>query len=287
MITENMVSFKLGLPARTNRVCIIRRLPGLGDIVSLLPVITYYLLHGKEVHLVSYPKYGKLINRIKPAVVVHERVPVLPDCSYYNLDSPCPAGLYERNAGSNVAYSRIELFGLACGIQPQYLFAPSIEYKHRERRFIGIVLHATYKYRSPTFMMQIARFLKKYGVKLVGENLSPVEDMTVTQCEVHELIDELAECKAIISPDTGILHLAAAMRLPVYAIFGPTDPKIVCKYYDTVSYHVPKCPKHPCWHSPCTGSVHKISPCLNLEQNDLKELSSNILQWLESVGAVN
>ena len=44
------------------------------------------------------------------------------------------------------------------------------------------------------------------------------------QCSIGELIALTRRAKLFIGGDTGPLHLAAAMRIPVVGIFGPTDP---------------------------------------------------------------
>ena len=43
-------------------------------------------------------------------------------------------------------------------------------------------------------------------------------------CSITELIALTRRAKLFIGGDTGPLHLAAALRVPVVAIFGPTDP---------------------------------------------------------------
>ena len=43
-------------------------------------------------------------------------------------------------------------------------------------------------------------------------------------CTVAELIALTRRARLFIGGDTGPLHLAAALRIPVVAIFGPTDP---------------------------------------------------------------
>lgn len=43
-------------------------------------------------------------------------------------------------------------------------------------------------------------------------------------CSIPELIALTRQARLFIGGDTGPLHLAAALRIPVVAIFGPTDP---------------------------------------------------------------
>lgn len=44
------------------------------------------------------------------------------------------------------------------------------------------------------------------------------------QCSISELIALTRRAKLFIGGDTGPMHLAAALRVPVVAVFGPTDP---------------------------------------------------------------
>jgi heptosyltransferase-1 len=44
------------------------------------------------------------------------------------------------------------------------------------------------------------------------------------QCSITELIALTRRARVFIGGDTGPLHLAAALQVPVVAIFGPTDP---------------------------------------------------------------
>jgi heptosyltransferase-1 len=83
---------------------------------------------------------------------------------------------------------------------------------------------------------QAARALAKDGVRSIL-NCGPGEDdlareaeaasagaaMTM-RCSITELIALTRRAKLFIGGDTGPLHLAAALRVPVVAIFGPTDP---------------------------------------------------------------
>ena len=39
-------------------------------------------------------------------------------------------------------------------------------------------------------------------------------------------IDELSECRLLLTNDTGMMHLASLLGVPVVAIFGSTDPSL-------------------------------------------------------------
>src|SRR5262249_38184305 len=46
------------------------------------------------------------------------------------------------------------------------------------------------------------------------------------QTTLDELIDELRECRLLVTNDTGTMHLAALLGMPVVAIFGSTEPRL-------------------------------------------------------------
>src|SRR5206468_9885228 len=45
---------------------------------------------------------------------------------------------------------------------------------------------------------------------------------------LDQLIDELRECRLVLTNDTGTMHLAALLGVPVIAIFGSTEPRLTC-----------------------------------------------------------
>jgi len=48
----------------------------------------------------------------------------------------------------------------------------------------------------------------------------------IGQTTLDQLIDELHECRLLLTNDTGTMHLAALLRIPVVAIFGSTEPRL-------------------------------------------------------------
>jgi lipopolysaccharide heptosyltransferase II len=56
----------------------------------------------------------------------------------------------------------------------------------------------------------------------LGDNCSNRIDQTT----LDELIEELRGCRALLTNDTGTMHLAALLGVPVVAIFGSTEPAL-------------------------------------------------------------
>jgi lipopolysaccharide heptosyltransferase II len=48
----------------------------------------------------------------------------------------------------------------------------------------------------------------------------------IGQTTLDELMDELADCDALLTNDTGTMHLAAFLGVPTVAIFGSTEPAL-------------------------------------------------------------
>ena len=68
---------------------------------------------------------------------------------------------------------------------------------------------------------------------------------------IAQLIDELRECQLLLTNDTGTMHLAAFVGLPVVAIFGSTEPHLtgpLGKRHVIVRHHV-EC--SPCFLREC------------------------------------
>ncbi|MEP7014265.1 MAG: lipopolysaccharide heptosyltransferase II [Verrucomicrobiota bacterium] len=64
----------------------------------------------------------------------------------------------------------------------------------------------------------------------LGETIASVLGDTcinrIGQTTLDQLIDELRECRLLLTNDTGTMHLAALLGLPTVAIFGSTEPRL-------------------------------------------------------------
>jgi heptosyltransferase-2 len=67
----------------------------------------------------------------------------------------------------------------------------------------------------------------------------------IGRTDLSELIGLLACCRVLVSSDSGAMHLAAAVGVPVTAIFGPTDDRLTAP----VGPHTVL--TNPVWCRPC------------------------------------
>lgn len=135
---------------------------------------------------------------------------------------------------------------------------------------VGINLSAGWKTKQwplYRFSKTADLLVKKFGAKVViiwgpGEE-SMAEEVAQLMTEksfpvstdIPELAALLLRCSFLISSDTGPLHLAAALKTPTVALFGPTDPERNGPY----------------------GEIHKTivhsRPCRNCYKRECKENS--------------
>jgi heptosyltransferase-2 len=85
----------------------------------------------------------------------------------------------------------------------------------------------------------IASFLKKKPVILTGKTTIP------------QLAGVIGQSDLFISNDTGPMHLANALKVPVIAMFGPTDPQITGPYQSPSTVFKNDVPCWPCSYRDC------------------------------------
>lgn len=73
----------------------------------------------------------------------------------------------------------------------------------------------------------------------------------IGQTTLDELIDEIRGCRLLLTNDTGTMHLAALLGVPVVAIFGSTEPSLTGPLgngHTILRHHVECC---PCFRREC------------------------------------
>ena len=86
--------------------------------------------------------------------------------------------------------------------------------------------------RSP---VQWILFGKKNDAPIGEQITSALGDSCVNrigQTTLEQLIDELRQCRLLLTNDTGTMHLAALLGIPTVAIFGSTEPRLTGPFGD-------------------------------------------------------
>jgi heptosyltransferase-1 len=133
---------------------------------------------------------------------------------------------------------------------------------------------------------RVARALASDGVRTIL-NYGPGEEgltreaeaasegaATPMKCSITELIALTRRARLFVGGDTGPLHLAAGLRVPVVAIFGPTDParngpygtrSIVLRNPASPTTHARRSQPDPRWLASRVGAVAASSRALPIE----------------------
>lgn len=132
-------------------------------------------------------------------------------------------GVINNNYKTEIFLNRTELslkdnvIGIAHGSNhftkqwPPDYFAKLMEY-----------IHTTHKVKFYLFGSMSERLNSSKITNIYNRN---VEDFT-GKLTLSETIQKISECKYFISNDTGLMHIASALNIPVVAIFGSTVPEL-------------------------------------------------------------
>ncbi|MBL1320450.1 MAG: lipopolysaccharide heptosyltransferase II [Methylophaga sp.] len=99
--------------------------------------------------------------------------------------------------------------------------------------------------------------------------------------ELSEAIDLLDTADLVVSNDSGLMHIAAALQKPLFAIYGPTSPNFTPPLSDNAHIIQIKVDCGPCFQRECPEQHHRCmrdissEHILNLIQNPTKKLNHN------------
>lgn len=117
----------------------------------------------------------------------------------------------------------------ARGLEIHLGICPGAEYGEAKRypveRYAAAV--ADLRARRPDLAIRVSLFGSP-AERAIGEDLAsrieaPVENR-VGRTGLGDLVEELRTCHLLATNDTGTMHLAAALGVPVVAVFGSTEP---------------------------------------------------------------
>lgn len=206
-----------------------------------------------------------------------------------DITSPCAKYECVRlRTGKLVEKNRVEIYAEALGVKelisnlkPRYYVSEEetlkakeffkLDYFNPNKKTIALVLESAEIYRSwpmESNIELIGLLREKYNVLCVGKKNSPIEGILSTcNLNIRETSAIVSLCDLVVTPDTGVLHLAAALNIPTVALFGPIDYRARCRGYKNVTVIKSDSPCSPCWrngNTKCnqTGEIKSYSKCL-------------------------
>lgn len=96
---------------------------------------------------------------------------------------------------------------------PHYHYAKLAETLIREGKAIRIFGSKKDAAVGEQIIQSLPEELRPYCVNLAGKT------------DLNEVVDLIASCNMIITNDSGLMHIAAAIFIPLIALYGPTSPR--------------------------------------------------------------
>jgi ADP-heptose:LPS heptosyltransferase len=205
---------------------------------------------------VGFPRAGGglfLTERVRRAPGIEHRVDAWRRLSEQLIGSH-PGEVAPRLFGTRYASVRVE--GVLDRLGPPWLVV-HCGAGQPVRRWPVVYLAETIRRCRDTHRLRVAVIPDRDGY---GSELEPLADALVRPSDTDELVVALRQACAVIAPDSGPAHIAAALGVPVCAIFGPQDPRWFAPY-GAANLAVTR--EGPCVFRPCSDSCRYAEPtCL-------------------------
>ena len=140
------------------------------------------------------------------------------------------------------------------------------------------------------YRVRILVFGGKRDITAAGSiqgNISPAPIMAVGTTSMRQSMALLARCNLLVCNDSGIMHLAAAMQIPLIALFGPQSPVKFGPWGEKCRIIYKQFPCSPCkqkFFQECEPS-HRLSPeCVEaIRVSEVLEKISGFAQELRTI----
>jgi heptosyltransferase-2 len=101
---------------------------------------------------------------------------------------------------------------------------------------------------------------KKTADQIIDLSSQQNDNQLINLCgltQLHDAIDLLATANAVISNDSGLMHIAAALQKPLIAIYGPTSPSFTPPLSESSNIVQIDVDCGPCFQRTCPEQHHK------------------------------
>jgi len=125
----------------------------------------------------------------------------------------------ERFAGEFLESRGVQPGELLVGIHP---FAANQTRAWHEDNFIAVANSLQERFRVRILLFGGSKDAE--GAEYLRERITPAPVMAVGATSLRQSMALLARCRLLVCNDSGVMHLGAALGLPLVAIFGPQSP---------------------------------------------------------------
>jgi ADP-heptose:LPS heptosyltransferase len=312
-VVRNVVKYGRDISrGRQDPIILVKRATsGIGDILMAIPSIEALKQRypDKQIHLaIQKSLWPVVINNPNIEQILDVTAPINYRRYYMAMDISTPCAQYESArvvAGRPVEKSRVEVFAEAMGVRKNlasltpkyYITKEEIEWAkdfmkraipkdYTGQPKIAVTLKSAEVYRDwpPKYYAELFELMKPHILPIILDQARDhFFENTVDACgfSLRHAISILNQCDGLISVDSGMLHVAAALDIPTVALFGPIDFRARCKGYKDITAVNSNLDCQPCWrnsHIPCkkTGKVKGYSKCMQvLTAKKIAEICKN------------
>ncbi len=121
---------------------------------------------------------------------------------------------------------------LLIGINPGSVYGSAKRWLPERYAELGDQVVAQFRKKYPKYSSIRCLLMGGQGEEVLGREIAnrmgskPI--VLSGQTSIRELMSILKRCAVLVTNDTGPMHMAQALGVPVVAIFGPTDPETTC-----------------------------------------------------------
>ena len=269
-------------------VCVIR-MGGIGDLIMLSSGLRELGWRGEKVTLATLPQHMSLMKAMKVCDVIP-----INDIGRYTFDrvidlrfavEPKEMGAICKGDWTDyTTKDRSDIFDELLDVHPApKRFTLPVAKKQGDTVVINAAMVSAARSIIPKYVPVICKkIIKETGrpVVLIGQSQPwsnglgvlgmPGLQNLIDKTDLKEMIDIISGAAIVVTPDTGTLHIAAALGKKTVALFGNIDPMTRVSYYPTVRALYPQgelpCVNFPCWdlHTCMTGKPQEGSKCMQL-----------------------
>jgi len=255
------------------RIRVLREAGGLGDILRTFPVCRGLKekYPGAEVDYYCLDEYKELVrhcpwvDRIYPVPLVRRRdrdaQPNAVRWSYLDrrydmtVDLYCPAYRYERDVRGDVAIDRTSLFCYAAGVRPStptlMLSRPHAGWARKavdqmggaRGPIVGLQPFSTTALRNwpLEYWEELSAWIQAQGwLSLVftfrGAKCGRIRGVKLGMPHFWRLAALVKRCNIVVTPDSGVFHLAGSVGVRAIGVFGSTNGEVIRRHYPRASH---------------------------------------------------
>ena len=271
-----------------------RTIPGLGDFTQLIGAAQALKTQRPDIRRVTLVGPNKIweIGKGAPGINVGPLRNRLSNEFPLQPGPGCPAGATETDLGPVPACNRLEIFSRFLGVAPQI---PQLTITPGERdraqtwckRITGVTDPVVLVYRTSErwkdyhnpeelFTLLASNYPT---VILEHDRLPKLPKPNTSGKGIRDIAAIVNQSRLVVTPDTGWLHVAGALRRPIFGLFGSQEPRFRQALYNVPgAWHQGACPhgKQPCWYKICCDRG-EVPPCLRTSPETLAHLITDTL----------